>query len=429
MKIAIVGGGFTGLSAAYTLVKNGHEVTVFEKNLKCGGFASGFNEGKWKWDLDKYYHHCFTNDNAILDLAKELNFKFIKLRPKTKTYIKEKNYQLDSPLSLLTFPLLSLSQKSRMGAALLYLKLKSNWRNLEKAKAAFFLPRLMGKKGFEIIWKPLFINKFGKYANEISLSWFWARIKKRTTFLTYPEGGFQCFADKLTKEINNHGGVVLTKNEVTTINVNSKIKVIAKDDSGKANTYLFDKIINTLPANMLVKLLPSLPKRYKLQLLRLKSLSAHNLILRLKKKFLKDDTYWLNICNLDSPVTGIVEHTNFINKKFYNNEHIVYLLNYLDKADKRYSMNANQLLVYYDSFLKKIKKNYKKDLIGIKLFKDESAQAIIGINHSKKILPFETPLKNVYIANMDQTYPWDRGTNYAISLGQKIAKLINEKSI
>jgi hypothetical protein len=38
--------------------------------------------------------------------------------------------------------------------------------------------------------------------------------------------------------------------------------------------------------------------------------------------------------------------------------------------------------------------------------------------------PFKTPLKNVLLSNIEQVYPWDRGTNYAIELGEKIAKLV-----
>jgi hypothetical protein len=36
----------------------------------------------------------------------------------------------------------------------------------------------------------------------------------------------------------------------------------------------------------------------------------------------------------------------------------------------------------------------------------------------------KTPLENVYLANIEQVYPWDRGTNYAVELGEKIADYI-----
>jgi 5,10-methylene-tetrahydrofolate dehydrogenase/methenyl tetrahydrofolate cyclohydrolase len=39
MKIAILGGGFTGLTAAYYLQKKGHDITIYEQNNNLGGLA------------------------------------------------------------------------------------------------------------------------------------------------------------------------------------------------------------------------------------------------------------------------------------------------------------------------------------------------------------------------------------------------------
>ena len=72
MNIAILGAGFTGLSAAYQLVKQGHSVTIFEKDPQPGGLAVGYKEKEWDWSLEKHYHHWFTNDKFILGLAKEI---------------------------------------------------------------------------------------------------------------------------------------------------------------------------------------------------------------------------------------------------------------------------------------------------------------------------------------------------------------------
>ena len=41
-KIAIIGSGFSGLSAAAYSAKEGHEVHVFEKNSEAGGRARKF---------------------------------------------------------------------------------------------------------------------------------------------------------------------------------------------------------------------------------------------------------------------------------------------------------------------------------------------------------------------------------------------------
>ena len=85
MKIGIIGAGFTGLSAAYYLQKEGHEITVIERESLPGGLAIGYQEKGWDWSLEAHYHHWFTNDKSVLDLAKEINHKVIVKRPKTSS--------------------------------------------------------------------------------------------------------------------------------------------------------------------------------------------------------------------------------------------------------------------------------------------------------------------------------------------------------
>lgn len=80
MKIAILGGGFTGLTAAYYLQKKGHQVTVFEKEKTLGGMAAGFKTNNWDWYLEKTVHHLFANDDDILNFAKEIKFDEIFFR-------------------------------------------------------------------------------------------------------------------------------------------------------------------------------------------------------------------------------------------------------------------------------------------------------------------------------------------------------------
>ena len=121
---------------------------------------------------------------------------------------------------------------------------------------------------------------------------------------------------------------------------------------------------------------------------------------------------------------AIVEHTNFMDKKYYNNERIVYLGNYLPNDHPYMQMSKHELLKTYTPYLKRINPNFELCILNFELFKVPFAQPIIPLNYSRIIPPFETPLKNVYLSNIQQVYPWDRGTNYAVELGEKVARLI-----
>ncbi len=417
MKIAIIGAGFTGLAASLKLLKAGHKVTIFERDSLPGGLALGFNNPEWKWSLEKHYHHWFTNDDKILNLAKKIKFDVAIKRPKTSVYVDGNFYKLDSPSDVLKFPKLTLLERLRMGLTIALLKYNPFWKPLEQYKASVILPKIMGKKSYKTLWEPLLIKKFGPFINDISLAWFWARITKRTPFLAYPKGGFLKFANAATSTILKRGGKVLFNTEVKkiTIQKNKKIKI------GQS---IFDKVIVTLPSYLFVQITPQLPNNYKKKLLSFKGLGAINLLLRLKKPFFQDNTYWLNICDLNYPLTAIVEHTNFMEKKYYNNEHLVYLGNYLPHNHPFMQMKKEDLLKKYDPLLTKINKKYKSNIIETHLFSVPFAQPIIPINYSKIIPAFKTPLKNVYLANIQQVYPWDRGTNYAVELGEKVAEVI-----
>jgi protoporphyrinogen oxidase len=285
----------------------------------------------------------------------------------------------------------------------------------------------MGSASYKKIWEPLMVNKLGRYADDISLAWFWARVYKRTPSLAYPEGGFLRFAEHLEKLIKKQKGTFLYNTEVTKLSSDKKPVIEYKTSDGKTRHKEFDAVIVTLPSTFFVKIAPDLPGEYTKTLGKLKGIGAMNVVVRLKKPFLLGGTYWLNMCDSKSPILAIVEHTNFMDSTNYNNEHIVYLGNYMEPSDERFSLSVEELLKRYEPWLTKINSDYKKNIIGARVFKAPFAQPIIPPHYSKILPAFKTPLQNVYLANIEQVYPWDRGTNYAVELGQKITSLVHEK--
>lgn len=420
MKVAIIGAGFTGLSAGYYLSKKGVKVTIFERDSQPGGLAIGFSKIDWEWPLEKHYHHLFTSDYSIKKLAGEVSHPIIFKRPKTSMLVNGKIVQVDSPINLITFPYLSIIDRLRTGATIFFLKTTNFWKPLEKITAKKFLLKTMGTRSWEVLWRPLFEGKFGKYSDRIPAAWFWARIKKRSVKLGYPKGGFESLAKSIAQKIN---GNIFYQTEVLSINKNKLFEIsYRKLSGGKIKIDYFDKVISTLPFPFFLKIYRNYPDQKSLQ--NLPGIGAVNMVMRLKKSFLPDNTYWLNINEKDFPILAIVEHTNFMPKKYYNNEHLVYIGNYLPATHQYFQMTDNDLLNIYDKYLRTINPEYKKNLIGFDVFKAPFAQPVIPLNYSKIIPEVTSPVTGLYLATIQQVYPWDRGTNYAVELGEKTAKLI-----
>ena len=354
MRIGIIGAGFTGLSAALKLQENGHNVFLFEKESAPGGLAIGFKKPHWEWALEKHYHHIFTSDSSIRDLADKVNHSFKFYRPNTSSLINGDIIQLDSPKKLLEFPKLTVSERLRMAAVLGYLKYLANWKNIETYTAHSWLTEKMGKKGYSMLWEPLLKTKFGSYYKDISLAWFWARIKARSTELGYPDEGFQGLAEKLAQTIINNKGNIQYKTTVTNLEQKNTESVITFQENGTKLQESFDAVLVTLPNLQFAGIAPSLPETYKKKLRNFKGIGAVNMVLELSKPMLPNNVYWLSICDQSYPFLAVVEHTNFIHKKYYGNNHIVYVGNYLPHGHAYFSLSEEALLKEYDPYLKKL---------------------------------------------------------------------------
>jgi len=422
MKVGIIGGGFTGLTAAYELLCKGHEVVLLEKDNTWGGLSSSF-EVLPGVKIERFYHHLFTNDREAINLATRLGLsaKLKVLDGKTSHYYDGEIYPLDSPISVLMFSPLPLIDRLRFGLVTLYLKLV-NGSGLEGTTAVAWLKKWYGRRSYEVVWKPLLVGKFADHYEDVSMIWFWARVKKRTQGLIYPEGGFQTIIDKLIEEILSMGG---------RIEGGVKIQRLGQTGSGlwevgvtKGENYYqlgpFDKLTVTTSAKTFLELFPSLPGGYRNKLGAIDYINAQILIMVLNRRL--STNYWMNIGDKSFPFLVVGEQSNLLGLDYYGGNSIVYLGNYLGDGDRRLALSEEELLTLYEPYLRKINPEFKKSWVTKSIkFVGPYAQPIVDVNYSARIPPFEVPgFNNLYFATMAQVYPWDRGVNYAIKLAQDL---------
>jgi protoporphyrinogen oxidase len=431
MDIAIIGAGFGGMAAAYDLTKAGHKVTIYEASDHVGGLAGGFKEPGWDWSVEKFYHHWFASDKHMLGLIHELGWedKVLFPRPLTVMYYKGKFYPFDSIIKAILFPGLGWGvNKIRFGLVGLFLRLTNNWKALEKTTVDEWLRKWAGTKVYELMWEPLVIGKFGeRYYKQVTMAWMWARLKARTTRLGTFEGGFQNFADLFAGRLREMGVEFRLQTPVTSIGRDQgtgKIKI----ESGSPRIY--DQVLITLAPEATARMVPSLPEEYLHGLRTLKSMGAVVMVLALKHQLSEEGYYWYNLPkSAGYPFLALVEHTNFVPPDKFGGDHIVYVGDYLEPEHEYFKLTQEELLERFLPALKKFNPRFEAEWVRKTwLFRTAYAQPVPLVGHSKNIPNIRTPIEGIYFASMSQVYPWDRGTNFAVEIGRKAARLMLEDS-
>jgi protoporphyrinogen oxidase len=423
MRIAILGAGIGGMSAAYDLVNAGHAVTIYESAAQPGGLASGFKEPGWDWSVEHYYHHWFQSDSDMLGLIGELGWsdKVLFPRPKTVVYTNGRFAPLDSPLAVLTFPGFTFFDMVRFGLVTAYLRYLAAWQPLEALTADQWMRRAYGERLYSTLFEPLLIGKFGPHSLEVNMAWFWARLKTRSTRLGTYQGGFQAFADDFAAALRKKG---------VTIQLNTPVEQIIPTEGGglqlvvAGSSKAFDRCLATTSPGLLARLAPSLPQDYLQGLLSLKHMGAVVLTLALKHQLSAEGYYWFNLPkSAGYPFLALVEHTNFLKPEYFGGSHIIYIGDYLDPSHEHFSLSKEELLQRFIPAIQRFNPAFNAGWVtGSWLSRTAYAQPVPLVNHSRNIPAIKTPIPGLYFASMSQVYPWDRGTNFAVQVARKAAR-------
>ncbi len=462
--VCVIGGGLTGLTAAYQLADQGYKVILLESSLQLGGMVASVSWGKQP--VEYIYHHLFTSDTYFLELCRKLKIedKITWHQTKDAIYTRKSMYPFSGPADLLRYRPLPLAARIRTGLAVLKAGRLNNWQSLEKLTARAWLISQAGQDSYQKLWQPLLQSKFDQDENTVSAVWIWNKFKLRghsrknkvsASRLGYMRGGFTVLIDALKNQIETLGGTIHKGRTAVGIRYHqdrdqmifSQVSdasqqasaagfvrnegvspkkgyiVSAIHDDGMLSEYEVDGVITTVSARQFANMATSLnlPDDYlkKAQSVRYKA----DLCLILHLRHSLSPFYWTTICDR-LPFVVVVEHTRLTGTKPYDGV-IVYVSRYLDVTDPLWSMSDGSIYQVFTKSLKQVYPHFSlSDVIHWRLCRTHYAQPVIDCAYSDKMPTMDTPSPGVKLAGMAQIYPEDRGMNYAIRLaGQAVASI------
>ena len=433
-RIAVVGGGFTGLTAAYELSKAGHEVEVIEAAPQLGGLVAGFTLADG-FPLEQAYHFLYTTDRYMIEMAEELGIRDrLEFHPSSITaFYRGETFGFTTPGDLLRFTPLSLLDRVRTGLTGLRLQLVRNWKPLTTVTAYDWLCRVNGKRATDIVWKPLLQGKFDIYWDRITMAWLWTRIHVRQTSkirgelterLGYFEGGFRVMVDRWVEELSARGVVMRTSTPV------SRFTELDGRPALEINgvTRQFDAVLAAIPSNAFARAAdehPAMRDEYRRQLTTIDYLGAKLMVITTTEPI--TDSYWHQIHDLDAPFLVFLSLDSLIGTERTGGRHIYYIGDYVQNDDPLMTLSDDEVRERWYAGLEKLIPAFHRGLVTEShVFTFRNAQHIVDVSYESRIPAMQTPLPGYFLANFSQVFPEDRGTNYAVRDGLRVAALIED---
>ncbi len=420
MRIGIIGGGLTGLTAAFLLSKK-HKVTVFEKEDYLGGMASSYSV---KWDertysITKTYHHILDGDKTTVDIIRKLGLerKFSRKKVKTGFLYDKKIIGFSTPIEILKFPI-PLSDKVRMAKFILFDLKRRNWDGLEGVNTKQWITDKAGKVNYNVFFRQLIRNKFHDSPEKIAASWFGTRFSKESSsFLKkfgWLRGGVVQIINNFEKSIKKNKGRIITNSEVVSIR-NKKITYVKNK---KRKSIQFDLVVSTVPPEIFLKIVDKIPKELENSFKKIKYLSCICATIGLKKKMF--DQYWVNILDNNLPFVVLFNHTALYEDAAPKGKSVCFALTYLKSNEKLWKKSDEQIKNIYVEVIKKIIPGFEENIEWFKVFRVRHAEAIYKLGFTNPPVSYD----GIFFGGIYRIYPKIRNMASAMEEGINVAEKI-----
>lgn len=357
-RVAVIGAGPAGITAAYELAKSGVEVEVFEASPQVGGLAKTID--LWNQKVDLGPHRFFSSDTRVNKLWLELaKGEYEMVNRLTRIYYKNKFYYY--PLK----PFDALKNLGIFEAAACVASFAKQQITPVKENGSFenWVVKRFGRRLFEIFFKTYTEKLWGIPCTTLDADFAAQRIKKLNLYeaiknaliggkgnkhktlvdqFAYPKGGSGMIYANMETFINaNKGKVHLNAPVKRVITVNGVAKSIELEDGTVKH---FDHIISSMPISLLVTRLPEVPEEIKAAAHSLKFRNTILVYLNVHAKDLFPDN-WLYVHSNELQMGRLTNFRNWVPELYGKEETSIMVLEYwCYDEDKMWSADNNELI-------------------------------------------------------------------------------------
>lgn len=429
-KCGIVGGGIMGMTLALRLTQQGKKVTLFEAAPELGGLASSWKMGDAEWD--KFYHVILLSDFGTRGILKEIGLedKIEWVETKTGFYMNGKLHSMSDTIEFLKFPTLNLIDKFRLGLTIIVASRIKNWRRLEKIPVTEWLQKWSGTNTFNKIWLPLLRAKLGDSYTKTSAVFIWATIQRlygarrsglKKEMFGYVQGGYKRVIEAFKQKLIAEGVEIKTNYVAVEIKASDNSKAQIKFSDGVVEK--FDKVISTLPSSLSAKICNGLSAAEIQKLNNIDYLGVICVAVLLDKPI--SNFYVTNITDSWVPFTGVIEMSALVDKKYFNNNHLVYLPKYVTQTDPLFNYSDEEIKKF---FLTNFKKMYPwltdDNLKFVGVARAKHVITVLTKNYSQNLPNVKTSIPNVSIINTSYILDGTLNVNETIRVAETKLKEI-----
>jgi protoporphyrinogen oxidase len=421
-RIVVLGAGPMGLAAAQRAATLGHEVDLIEADTKAGGMAAHFDFSGVS--IERFYHFVCKSDTPTFELMHELGIgdRMRWVNTSMAYYTHGKVHKWGDPVSLLTYPHLTLMEKIRTGLQMFLTTKSKNFDRIEHLTSRQWIEGGSGVSVYNKLWKRLQELKFYEYADEVAASWIATRIKRignsrKSIFqeqLGYIDGGSETLVEAIADDIRRQGGRIHLGMPAEQVIVQDG-RVTAVRAGGRE--FAADAVISTVPVPLVNRLVPDLPQDWQDRYAAIKNIGVVCLLFKLRQSVTPH--FWLNIVADDIEIPGLIEFSNLR----VVGDTIVYVPYYMPVTQPKWNWSDQQFIDEAFGYVKRVNPAIADaDLLDAKVSRLRHAQPICEPHFTDKLPPVQTPIAGLQIADTCYYYPEDRGVAESIRLGRRMAE-------